>query len=198
MPGKSTNKKLPSIKIQGKEYVLVSDRVLEFNRLYPEGSITTELVSELESPNIVIKATILPNDRILSQGDDVFINRRFTAYSQAVRGEGFINKTSALENAETSAVGRALAFMGIGVIDSVASVDEINKANSTQTVPPVTVKAETPLATVKQKLLMRDLYTQAGGDKAMLADYVKQEGYDPDKLTMDEASLLIEKLKEGK
>ena len=37
--------------------------------------------------------------------------RMFTGYSQAKRGDGFINKTSALENAETSAVGRALAMM---------------------------------------------------------------------------------------
>jgi hypothetical protein len=39
-----------------------------------------------------------------------------------------VNKTSALENAETSAVGRACAFAGIGVIDSIASADEVHKA----------------------------------------------------------------------
>ena len=108
-----------AVDIKGKEYVLVKDRVLYFNNHYPEGSITTELVSAPESDHIVMKATVTPDGR-----------RTFTGYSQATKGDGYINKTAALENAETSAVGRALAMMGIGVIDSIASVDEINKAES--------------------------------------------------------------------
>lgn len=110
-----------AIDFKGKKYVLVSDRVLYFNEKYPDGSITTEMVNKPEDEMVVIKATIKP-----SEGQ----NRTFTGYSQATWGEGYINKTSALENAETSAVGRALAFMGIGVIESIASVDEINKAGT--------------------------------------------------------------------
>ena len=90
-----------------------------FNEEYTNGSITTELVSPTDSEQIVIKAIVRP---------DVASERMFTGYAQEIVGDGYINKTSALENAETSAVGRALAMMGIGVIDSVASVDEINKA----------------------------------------------------------------------
>jgi hypothetical protein len=112
--------KAKAIVIQNKQYVLVSDRIIYFNETYPKGSITTELVSDPESQNVIVKATVVP--------DGV---RVFTGYSQAVKGAGFINKTAALENAETSAVGRALAMMGIGVIDSVASVDEIHKATGT-------------------------------------------------------------------
>lgn len=110
-----------AIDFKGKKYVLISDRVLYFNEKYPEGSITTELVSN--DAMVVVKATVKPNDK-----------QTFTGYSQATWGEGFINKTSALENAETSAVGRALAFMGIGVIDSIASIDEINKTGITKPV----------------------------------------------------------------
>jgi len=108
-----------AIDFKGKKYVLVSDRVLYFNETYPEGSITTELVTNDEM--VVIKATVKPNEK-----------QTFTGYSQATWGEGYINKTSALENAETSAVGRALAFMGIGVIESIASIDEINKTTTTK------------------------------------------------------------------
>lgn len=115
---KSLKKK--AIKIQGKDYVLVSDRVIFFNEEYPNGCIKTNLITDPLSETIVIKAQITP--------DIEKPNRYFTGYSQEVVGEGFINKTSAMENAETSAVGRALAMMGIGVIDSIASVDEINKA----------------------------------------------------------------------
>ena len=57
-------------------------------------------------------------------------DRYFTGLSQEKVGDGYINKTSAMENSETSAVGRALAMMGIGVIDSIASVDEVRKAEN--------------------------------------------------------------------
>jgi len=110
--------KSKAIDIKGKSYVLVSDRILFFNENYVDGSITTELVSQPSDELVVIKATVRPNTS----------DRAFTGYSQAKWGDGYINKTSALENCETSAVGRALAMMGIGVIDSVASVDEINKS----------------------------------------------------------------------
>lgn len=113
-----------AIDFKGKPYVQVSDRVLYFNETYDKGSITTELVSSPQDDMVVVKATIKP-----VEGE----NRAFTGYSQATWDDGYINKTSALENAETSAVGRALAFMGIGVIESIASADEINKA---QTQPP--------------------------------------------------------------
>ena len=115
-----TELKDKAIDIKGKKYVLVSDRVLYFNEHYPNWSIQTtrESVGDME----VVKAFVVPD---MEQP-----NRMFTWYSQAKRGDGFINKTSALENAETSAVGRALAFMWIGVIDSIASADEITKADN--------------------------------------------------------------------
>lgn len=109
-----------AIDIKGKKYVLVSDRVLYFNENYPNGCIQT--VRETVWDKEIIKAVVCP--------DCDKPSRIFTWYSQATWGDGFINKTSALENAETSAVGRALAFMGIWVIDSIASVDEINKAEN--------------------------------------------------------------------
>ena len=114
-----------AIDIKGKAYVLVSDRIIYFNETYPNGCIITEILSEPNDPIIFVRATVRPTDDK---------NRYFTGHSQAKWGDGFINKTSALENAETSAVGRALAMMGIGVIDSIASVDEINKANTSKPV----------------------------------------------------------------
>ena len=125
-----TELKDKAIDIKGKKYVLVSDRVLYFNENYPNGCIQTtrETIWDKE----IIKAVVCP--------DCDKPSRVFTWYSQATWGDGFINKTSALENAETSAVGRALAFMWIWVIDSIASVDEINKAENTAK----TQKAQSP------------------------------------------------------
>ena len=111
-----------AINIKGKEYVMVKDRIIYFNETYPSGSITTKLESEVTDDRVVISAMVTPNVEKPT--------RIFTGYSQAKIGDGFINKTSALENAETSAVGRALAFMGIGVLDSVASADELNKSST--------------------------------------------------------------------
>ena len=112
--------KLPTIDIKGKQYVMVKDRILAFNEMYPNGSITTEIVSPLDSKTIIVKAIVIPD---VKNPIRIFID-----YSQAVMGQGMINTTSALENASTSAVGRTLAYMGIGVIESVASADEVIKA----------------------------------------------------------------------
>lgn len=119
----SKDLKEKAISIKGKDYVLVSDRVIYFNEQYPNGSITTELISDPTADRVIVKAIVLP--------DIDKPERKFSDYSQALWGDGFINKASAIENCSTSAVGRALSYMGIGVIDSIASVDEINKAQST-------------------------------------------------------------------
>lgn len=113
-----------AVSIKGKAYVLVQDRVLYFNETYPTGSIKTDVTFYPESKMWSVKATV----RIELGVDSPNSFREFTGHSQAVIGEGMVNKTAALENAETSAVGRALAFMGIGVIESIASADEMVKA----------------------------------------------------------------------
>jgi len=113
-----------AISIKGKEYVLVKDRVLAFNEVYKNGCIITERLSEWDRE--IFKATVIP--------DCANPERKFTWYSQAKwaedKGKMDINITAAMENAETSAVGRALAMMGIWVIDSIASADEMRKAGA--------------------------------------------------------------------
>ena len=130
-----------AIKIQGKDYVLVSDRINYFNEHYTEGSIRTELLTDPLSDRIVIKAIVSPDGK-----------REFIGHAQETVGQGFINKTSALENAETSAVGRALAFMGIGVIDSIASVDEMKKAGVKTETPTPTTQPQNAIGLLKVKL----------------------------------------------
>lgn len=128
-----------AIDIKGKKYVLVSDRVIYFNETYPNGSIVAELVSPYDSELIIVKSTVTPDiEKPL---------RIFVDYSQAIIGDGMVNKTAALENASTSATGRALAMMGIGVIESIASADEMNKAQGS---------TGTKLATPKQIEWMLD------------------------------------------
>lgn len=111
---------LPTIKIQGKDYVQVKDRVLAFNEMYEKGSIVTEIT--YDGDLVRCKAVVRP--------DFEQVNRCFVGHSEELRGSTNINKTSATENCETSAVGRALAMMGIGVIESIASADEVIKAKN--------------------------------------------------------------------
>lgn len=119
-----TNSQLPTIDIKGKQYVLVKDRLLYFNETYPNGSIRTQRV--IDENREVVKATVFP--------DVSNMERYFTGYSQAVWWDWYINKTSALENCESSAVWRALAMMGIWILewDSIASADEVKKAEATE------------------------------------------------------------------
>lgn len=114
------NLKEKAIQIKGKDYVLVSDRILAFNEEYEKADIKTSYEYLKDLNMFIVKAEITTE------------RGTFTGMSQAVVGDGYINKTSALENAETSAVGRALGMMGIGVLDSVASADEINKASNNE------------------------------------------------------------------
>lgn len=102
-----------------KPYVQVNDRVQGFRKLYPEGIIKTEMVVYIPDDYCVFKC------EVYSDG----VGLLATGYAQeTVEKNKNINRTSMLENCETSAVGRALGFLGIGSVDSIASADEVNKA----------------------------------------------------------------------
>ena len=116
---------MKKIQIHGKDYVMVKDRIIFFNENFPNGSITTELKATENS--FIFKAKITPDVENPS--------RRFTGHAEEVIGSSQINKTSALENCETSAIGRALGCMGIGVEESFASADEVKNAMYKQANP---------------------------------------------------------------
>ena len=109
--------KYNTVNLKGKEYVMVNDRILAFKKLYPSWAIVTELV-KLSDGMCVIKATILNED-----GEEMA-----TGHAYEKEGSSFINKTSYIENCETSAVGRALGFLGIGIETSIASAEEVANA----------------------------------------------------------------------
>jgi hypothetical protein len=108
------------VPIHGKQYKTVAYRVNEFRRLHPEYTVSTELV-EANDTLVVMKASI-SNDqgRLLATG-----------FAEEVRAASKINRTSALENAETSAIGRALAALGLAGTEY-ASADEMANAISQQ------------------------------------------------------------------
>ena len=97
---------------------MVNERILHFNETYPNGSINVDLVEMTE--RFIVKTTIIP--------DVENPNRKFENYAEEVIGSSQINNTSALENAVTSSVGRALGLLSIGIMDSIASAEEVANA----------------------------------------------------------------------
>jgi len=119
--------------IKGKQYVEVNERIKYFRESgqYNGWSLTSE-VYHLDEASCVIKASVL-NDK----GEIVA-----TGFAQEDKSSSYINKTSYVENCETSAWGRALANLGIGIDTSIASSNEVSMAIAKQGDKPKTqVKA---------------------------------------------------------
>lgn len=105
-----------TVTIHGKEYETVASRVDTFREAYQAYSITTEIISN-DNEYVVMKATILDDKSVI----------RSTGHAQERYGSTTINTTSALENCETSAIGRALASFGLAGTEF-ASADEVANA----------------------------------------------------------------------
>ena len=105
------------IKIHNKDYFTVAERIASFRELHPDWCIETRLMSA-DDECVVMMA------RIIEYSGDGSHRVIATGHAEEVRGASTINKTSALENAETSAVGRALAFYGLAGTEN-ASADEV-------------------------------------------------------------------------
>ena len=109
---------MKTISIHGKPYVMVKDRIMKFHEDYPNGSIETELIEMTD--RFIFKAKVTP--------DVENPQRYFTGHAEEIIGSSQINNTSALENSETSAIGRSLGALSIGVEESFASGDEVENA----------------------------------------------------------------------
>ena len=120
------------INIHGKEYKTVAERVNEFYTKYAgfTRSIVTEILKD-ENNIVQVKATVrVDNNSLIPLPDspDAYVFSLLgTGHAEEDRGKGRINDTSALENAETSAIGRALASIGLGGTEF-ASADELSNA----------------------------------------------------------------------
>lgn len=126
------NSEMATTDIKGKDYVEVNQRIKAFRKLYPEGTIETEMLSN-ENGVCVFKANVyIPeyDEEAIGMGVKLCNSKRLVATGHAYENEEstFINKTSYIENCETSAVGRALGMLGLGIDTSVASAEEVQNA----------------------------------------------------------------------
>jgi hypothetical protein len=104
------------VNIRGKEYQTVALRVQKFREAHPTWALTSEVLFR-DADCVVMKSIIADETgRVLATG-----------HAEEYRKSSQINGTSALENAETSAHGRALAALGIGGTEF-ASANEVQNA----------------------------------------------------------------------
>ena len=116
------NEGLTGIDVKGKNYVMVPQRVRAFRQLYPEGFIKTHIISK-EDGVVTMQATV---GYYNENGLAVVLG---TGYAYEKETSSYINKTSYIENCETSAVGRALGFLGLGLEGGgICSAEELANA----------------------------------------------------------------------
>lgn len=147
------NYKFKTTNIKGKEYVEVNERIKYFRleEKYKGWCLCSEIV-HLDEGSCVIKATICDENGIT----------KATGFAQEDKSSSYINKTSYVENCETSAWGRALANLGIGIDTSIASSNEVSMAIAKQN--------STPKAPAKETITLKELTDEV---KARMIEAVK-------------------------
>lgn len=140
---RKANETIETVDIKGKNYAQVSQRIKAFRMVYPTGTIKTQIIS-IENGVCIIKATVGYTDASKSIENVFVVLGEGTAYEK--ENSSFINKTSYIENCETSAVGRALGMCGFGIDSDVVSFEETLNA---------TINQETITAEQKKALLKK-------------------------------------------
>ena len=145
------------VKIHGKDYQTVALRVQTFREQYPDYGLRTRVLESGET-YVVMVAEIWKGDFLLATG-----------HAEEKRGSTQINKTSALENCETSAIGRALAAMGMGGTEF-ASANEVQNAIHQQNEPEQAKPFE--YITEAQAIELMDMAEAARGGIAKFEAYL--------------------------
>lgn len=121
-----------------KLYTMVVHRTEAFRReLGTDFGISTEILVD-DGKRVVLKAIITDKDgRTIGAG-----------HAEEIRGQGMVNSTSALENAETSAIGRALSSLGIsgGEYASANELDAVERKTQAMKEEPNKIVSPQPMA----------------------------------------------------
>lgn len=119
------NSEISTIDLKGKDYAMVPERVTAFRKLFPEGFIKTEIISH-DGTTVVMQAVA----GYYENGVPIILG---SGLAQETKGYGMVNKTSYIENCETSAVGRALGMIGLGINGGgICSAEELANAVTAQ------------------------------------------------------------------
>lgn len=156
------------------DYETVEERIKRFFEIHPDGRIITDNVStdlDRASKIWVVKASIY-----VSAEEQANCTKKSTGYAFEIDGTAGANRTSALENAETSAIGRALANMNLSGNKRSSRV-EMEKVQRGETVQ--AIDWNSLVAALSDKNQARTLYAKAQKSKAgetVLAAIEKRAG----------------------
>lgn len=177
---KKANDAIKATDIKGKDYAEVNQRIKAFRMVYPTGYIHTHFFDLKDGVcTMLAEVGYYDGDKKIELG---------TGTAQEKEGSTFINKTSYIENAETSAVGRALGMCGFGIDVSVASAEEVQNAMANQN-----AKDERK-ATPKQVEYLASKYTGENLEKLLKANNITKI----EDISISKASEIISKLRGGK
>jgi len=133
---------IPTVNIKGKKYSTVNERHKHLLKYFPEARFNEEILFH-DADRVVVKVELYIGDVIYSVGT-----------AEEFRNASFINKTSALENCSSSALGRCLAAFGLSGSEYASAEELVNALNNqnTNTNKPVSIKDEIKKQTTKTKL----------------------------------------------
>ena len=134
---------IPTVNIKGKKYSTVNERHKHLLQYFPEARFNEEVIFH-DADRVVVKTELYVGDVIYSVG-----------HAEEYRNANFINKTSALENCSSSALGRCLAAFGLSGSEYASAeelVNALNNQNKNTNNKPVSIKDEIKKQTTETKL----------------------------------------------
>ena len=167
---KKANEEMAKTDIKGSDYAPVNERIKAYRKVYPTGRIHSR-IEEIKDDYVRFVVEITDEQgHLIATG---------TA-SEMLTGDAkkdYINKTSMIENCETSAVGRALGFAGFGVDKAIASAEDIERNKENKKMYEI---YEGMFITEKEaiyvvKVAIGDLMRKMGVVKAALNDLVEEK-----------------------
>jgi len=162
------------------QYATVAERIQVLYKEYPDARIITENLTTLQDRQVstwVFKATLYLTDADQERGLP-----KATGHAFEIDGQGMANKTSAMENAESSAVGRCLALAGWSgnkKQTALASAEEMQKV----------ARDVTPVAPARPWLLEAESLAKSGDIVALRSLY-------SDAVRLKVSAPILEKIKE--
>ena len=112
---------IPTVNIKGKKYSTVNERLKHLLQYFPEARFNEEILFH-DNERVIVKTELYIGDTIFSVGT-----------AEDWRNSSFINKTSALENCSSSALGRCLAAFGLSGSEYASAEELVNALNNQNT-----------------------------------------------------------------
>ena len=131
---------IPTVPIKGKQYAIVVERHKHLLQRFPEARFNEEILYH-DNDRVIVKVELYIGDTIYSVG-----------HAEEFRNSSYINKTSALENASTSALGRCLAAFGLSGSEFASAEELVNALNNQGNNKQVSINEQIKKQTTETKL----------------------------------------------